>query len=570
MPNQRRLRSAEQKLGEFNPNAYSIFDPGSNPKDIAVWQPSGTINDLSNLPTPEPALQTKAEQFLQQAAGSGSHLGAAPEWAYNIEWITDHADLLFAADSPLFVLGCAPIRDATRRNIIATLETEYNYDVYEATDVDCSAEEFLTPTIIPIKAAARRDSDDDAVLVQYKNHPMSDGVLANEQANLAMGDHIWKIDPRHAPTVIGWTCSDIMDGDLRGEVESFAQQFDTVVVHVQCNPGPFNETWVDFRNRIFDGSDNRVTYVCANWASDTFDAGDEEFGYSGVYTKAKRRSPLYRYDTTYDNGGLVGTKPGYRCDYVWLMPNDAVSRIQFKRPDPGTTGAGAASFSLPRIYQTWTWDSSANTYLEDSPGVPECNGTAYDEWLSKLPDSPLARELMAAIALGKINFDQLPDEKLMPDTDFDWSALETLTDADGTERLGHVLSLHQRRTDPSPKEEVEWLVDMLDKAAELDICMDQEFSLENVPMNAEYEDKDIKVCLTVLDGWGEHREQKGATQLSNWIQRRVDRRFRPLAVTMDRSSGLVLKTLEGYEDVTQVDQDPEEVSSAGGLVRVDR
>lgn len=570
MSNQQRLRSAERKLGELIPDTYSIFDPGSNPKDIVIWQPSGTIDDLSNLPTPEPALQTKAEQFLQRAVESGCHLGAAPEWAYNIEWITDHVDLLFAADSPLFVLGCAPIRDATRRDVIETLDVEYNYDVYEATDVDCSADEFLTPTVIPIKAAARRNSDANAVLVQYKNHPMSDRVLANEQANLALGGHIWKIDPRHRPTVIGWTCSDIMNGDLREEVQGFARQNDTVVVHVQCNPGPFNETWVDFRNQIFDGSDNRVTYVCANWASDTFDAEGEKFGYSGVYTKAKRRSPLDRYDTTYENGGLVGTKPGYRCDYVWLMPNDAISRMQFKRQNPGTTGPGAASISIPCVYQTWTWNSSESRYTEDCPGVSECNGTAYDEWLSKLPDSPLARELMAAIALGKINFDQLPEENLAPDRHFDWEALETLTDADGVERLGHVLSSHRRRTDPSPSEEVDRLVHMLDKAAELDICMDAEFSLEDVPMNAEYEDKDIKVCLTMLDGLGEHIEQKGATQLSNWIKRRVDKRFRPLAVTIDPSSGLVLKTLEGYEDVTQVDQDPEEVSSAGGLVEVEQ
>ncbi|WP_255170120.1 hypothetical protein [Natrononativus amylolyticus] len=450
------------------------------------------------------------------------------------------------------------------------MEDEYNYDVYEATDVDCSADEFLTPTIIPIQAAARQDSDDGAVLVQYKNHSMSDGVLANEQANLATGDRIWKIDPRHAPTVISWTCSDIMDGELREDVESFAREFDTVVVHVQCNPGPFNETWVDFRNQIFDGSDNKVTYVCANWASDTFDTEDEEFGYSGVYTKAKRRSPLDRYDTTYENGGLVGTKPSYRCDYVWLMPNDVVSRIQFKRPNPGTTGAGAPSFSLPRVYQTWTWDSSASTYLEDCPGVPECNDTTYNSWLSQLPDSHLARELMAAIALGKIDFDRLPKEELVPDMAFDWAALETLTDADGAERLGHVLSSHRRRTDPSPSEEMERLVHMLDKAAELNICMDDEFSLKDVPMNAEYEDKDIKVCLTVLDRWGDVSEQKGATRLRNWVKRRTDMRFKPLVVTMDRSSGLVLKTLEGHEDVSQMNRDPERVSNPGGLVRVDR
>lgn len=570
MSSPQRLRSADQELGGIIPDTYPIFDPGSNPKDIVVWQPSGTINDITTLPTPEPALQAKAKQFLQRAVECGCHLAAAPEWAYNIEWITDHMDYFFAADSPLFVLGCAPIRDITRQEVITNIEDEYNYDVYEATDVDCSTDEFLTPTIIPIKAAARQDSDDNALLVQYKNQPMSDGVLENEQANLATGDCIWKIDPRHASTVIGWTCSDIMDGELRGKVQSFACECDTIVVHVQCNPGPFNETWVNFRNQIFDGSDNRVTYVCANWASDTFDAEGEGFGYSGVYTKAKRRSPLDRYDTTYENGGLVGTKPGYRCDYVWLMPNDVVSRVQFKRPNPGTTGAGAPSFSLPRVYLTWIWDSTTSRYLEDSPGVPECTDVPSDAWFSQLPDSPLARELMAAIALGKINFDQLPDEELVPNEDFDWVTLGTLTDTDGIERLGHVLSSHRRRTNPSPDEEVENLNDMLVTVAELDICLDDKFSLEDVPMNAKYEDKDIKVCLTVVYGWGNVNEQKGATRLRNWVKRRTDTRFKPLVVTVDPSSGLVLKTLEGHEDVSRVDHDPERVSSPGGLVRVDR
>lgn len=569
MSNGQRLRSTDQVSGGLIADAYSIFNQGTNPKDVVIWQPTGRIDDTTNLPTPEPALRGKAEQFLQRATESGCHLGVAPEWAYNIEWITDHADYLFAEDSPLFVLGCAPIRQDTRRAVVETLRDECNIDVYEATDVECSDDEFVTPTIIPIKAVARQDEDDDAVLVQYKNQPMSDGVLENEQANLATGDHIWKIDPRHAPTVICWTCSDIMDGELRGAVQGFARQYDSIVVHVQCNPGPFNETWIDFRNQIFDGSDNKVTYICANWASDTFDAGGDQFGYSGVYTKAKRRSPLDRYDTTYDNGGLVGTKPGYRCDYVWLMPNDIVSRIQFKRENPGSTGAGAASFSLPRVYQTWAWDTSASMYLENCPGVPECNGTAYDAWLSQIPESPLARELMAAIALGKISFDQLPTEELAPATDFDWGVLDTLTDSDGAEWLGHVLSSHRRRTDPSPDEEVERLALMIDTAAELNIRMNNQFTIEDVPMNAEFEDKDIRVCLTVLERWGDVSERKGAAQLNNWINLRTDTKFKPIVVANDPTSGLVLKTLEGHEDVTQVDHDPEQVTNPGGLVRVD-
>lgn len=570
MSSTRRLRSAERRIGELSSEAYSIFKYGEDTKDIAVWQPNGAVEDVVNLPTPAGEMKLKAKEFLERSVESRCHLAAAPEWAYDISWVNEHSDYLFAEDSPLFVLGCAPIRDSTREDVVDTLDTETDYDVCENDDIECDSDEFLTPTIMPIKATARQNSDDGAILIQYKNHPMSDGVNPNEQANLVEGDFIWKIDPRDAPNVIVWTCSDIMDGTLRQCVERKALRTDTIVVHVQCNPKPFYQTWIDFRNQIFDGADNKVTYVCANWGELTFDGDAKQLGYSGVYTKARCRSPLDRYDTTYENGGLIGTKPGYRCDYVWLMGTDVISRVQFKRPDPGTTGAGAASFSLPRIYETWAWDSSASSYLEATPGVPECGDQECYEWRSNLPESPLARELMSTIALGKIDFESLPEEGLSPEEDFTWAGLETLTDKDGVERLGHVLSSHPQRSGREPNEEVEDLLCSLEKAGDLGIRMNDEFALEDVPMNATYEDRPIKVCLTVQQGLGATSEQKGAKRLTEWVIRRDNKRFKPIAVIQDAQDGLVLKTLKDHEDISRIDHDPEDVSTTGELVRVDR
>lgn len=563
-----RFLSAGRRLDGFIPNSYSIFDRREDIKETLIWQPSGSINNLQNLPTPDEGMKDKADDFLQKANSNTCHIAVAPEWAYNIQWVNDHSGSLFNDDSPLFVLGCSPINESERQDVIESLEADY--DVYEDPDVECDSDEFLTPTIIPIKSASRRESATDAILIQYKNSPMSDGVLPNEQANLAQGDSIWKIDPRDAPSVLVFTCSDVMDDDLREDVERYTRQNDTFVVHVQCNPDPFNETWVDFRNQSFDGSDDKVTYICANWGEISFSGKTNWFGYSGVYTKAKDRSTLDRYDTTYQNGGLVGTKPRYHCDHVWLMPNDVLSRVQFNRPNPGTTGAGAASFSLPRICDTWTWDSATGDYSIETPGVSECDDQVCQKWRSQLPGSPRARELVAAIGLGKIDFEELPSEELDPESDIRWAAIETLTDIDGVERLGHILATHPRRLDPSPGEEVELLVKAVEKAGEIDICINDQFELEQVPLNAEYESKNIDVCLVALSRPGKAQEQKGAKWLNEWVARRDDKRFKPIAIAIDETDGMVLKTLEGHEDVSRIDHDPERVSTTGGLVRVDR
>ncbi|NHN41836.1 hypothetical protein G9C85_09360 [Halorubellus sp. JP-L1] len=514
-------------------------------------------------------MEQKAESFLRQANDTECQLAVAPEWAYNIEWVLNHRDYLFANDSPLFVLGCAPIQDHTRQRVFEKLEEEEEFEVIETEDVECSGDEFLTPTIIPIKPAARVESSKPAVLVQYKTQSMSEGVLPNEQANLACGGSIWSIDPRNGSNVIVWTCSDIMNGDLREEVAHAARQYDSFVVHVQCNPDPFHQTWIDFRNDAFNGSDFKVTYVAANWGQITIDGDTHWFGYSGVYSKAKTRSPLYRYDTTYDNGGLVGTKPGYHCDHVWVMANDAVSRLQFERQNPGDTAGGDASFSQPRIMDTWSWDESANSYNASTPGVPECTHQACDDWRAKLPDSALARELSTAIALRNINFDELPDGEsdFDPARDLTWAAVETLSDRDGTERLGHVFSDHSRRRS-SPVPDVQHLVEVTDWVANHGLCMDDEFSLSDVPMNARYTDKPVQACLMTTNRVSPEEEDEAAEELHNWVLQREPQRFKPLVATLSASDGLVLKTLKNYEDAGRVSHGSEDVSNTGGLVRV--
>jgi hypothetical protein len=89
-------------------------------------------------------------------------------------------------------------------------------------------------------------------------------------------------------------------------------------------------------------------------------------------------------------------------------------------------------------------------------------------------------------------------------------------------------------------------------------------------MNAEYDDKPIEVCLVVVREFGDASEKRGEAQVNNWVQHRDDRRFRPIVVTPDVNDGIVLKTLEDYEDISRVDQDTEDVTTAGGLVRLDQ
>lgn len=106
MPASDRIRSTREIGGGLREGAYSIFDGSPVDKQIAVWQPAGEIEALTEMPAPQ-NMKSKAESFLETAVDN-SHFAAAPEWAYNIEWVTEHDDLLFDSGSPLFRLRMFP------------------------------------------------------------------------------------------------------------------------------------------------------------------------------------------------------------------------------------------------------------------------------------------------------------------------------------------------------------------------------------------------------------------------------------------------------------------------------
>lgn len=412
--------------------------------------------------------------------------------------MTEHEDILFDSDSPLFVLGCAPIRIEEMSNIREQLEADYA--VFGESVPDNTDKEFVTPTIIPIKETARKRADEDAILLQYKNQPMGPSANPNERANLAVGNKIWQLDPPNSPSLLVWTCSDVMDHELRTEVERIARQ-GNFVVHVQCNPDPFNQIWTRFRSGIFDGGDD-VIYIAANWGDVTadIDLSNATWGYSGVYAKTCESAHLDDYDDTYLNNGLLGTKPNRYCEYVWALTDDGVSLITTTRRNAATARPGQSVYANPHITHTWTWDK--NAYTGDSERVSECGANVCREWKEMLPDSPRAAELISSIALGEIRVDELPSVE--SNWEMSWSALTNLH-AGEYEKLSHVFASHEHRS--TAKSEPEELAMKLrqafafaeDKRAirPADQCLPKD-----VPVNAKDEDADgnnVPICLSIVE-----------------------------------------------------------------------
>lgn len=560
--------SAQVALEGFTIDSYPLFDQEEVDKRVAIWQPTGRVENLHRLPNPESAMEQKAEQFLRKANESECHLAVAPEWAYNMEWVAEHADLLFSPESPLFVLGCAPMRQSEMEDVIEELQDEYTILPEEVPD--CGSMEFVTPTIIPIRIASNDWDADNAVLIQYKNHPMGDGVNSNEEVNLVEGEFVWRIDPRDSQTaVVVLTCSDILDYDLKSNAQRFARGGNSFVVHVQCNPSPFSDVWTRFRKEIFGGGNERVTYVCANWGKIRTNDAEPGFGYSGVYTKAQKRPPLKKYDKTYSNGGLPGTMPRSHCEFVWVLPDDAISLVEFKRRNPVTAGPGGPSFSNPYVDQNWTWNQ--DTYMENSPGVPECESDVCREWRSSLPDSPRDIELISAIGLGRIDLDEITgSDPFIPDQHIVWSALLNLQSKEN-EQLGHILASHERRYDPQPEEVATKLTKAFELAEqELNICPAEEFQFDKIPVNATYNDRDVPICLTIVDDSTDKPEQRRAKWIYNWFELQgfelQEGGFKPVIVTTDREDGWVLKTITDHEQVDGSVPDPVRVDATGGLL----
>lgn len=308
MPDGENIYSIDSNTGRFQRSAYSIFEDNRK-KDIVLWQPETVVENIQSRPSPTEAEQ-RAESFLSLA--SDSDLAVAPEWGYDVEWVFEQ-DELFSDDSPLFVLGCRPVEIEEMKETVENLREDFHVIGEDVPDEP--GKEFVTPTIVPLRADALGDVDEPVIVIQYKNHPMSEGANPNEADNLATGDRIYHFGPSSGPGIVVWTCSDLLDDDLRDQVATYARR-GNFVVHPQCNPKPFHSEWTGFRSDIFSNRRN-VTYVCANWGLiPGKDGDDEHWGYSGVYTKAREWSSFENYDRTYNNKGLQGVNLSDSVEFV--------------------------------------------------------------------------------------------------------------------------------------------------------------------------------------------------------------------------------------------------------------
>lgn len=549
-----RLRSARDELGGLQRTAYSLFEQSQTDKHVNIWQPTGQIEILDEVPNTADDLKQQATACLELAVSEPCHLTAVPEWAYDIEWVVEHRELLFRDDSPLFVLGCSPVSLTAVEHALDTIEDE-GIKVYHEGVPDEPTKEFVTPTIIPIKPAARSSAAEPALLVQYKNQPMGEGLGQGEQERLACGNAVWKIEPPDGPGLAVMTCSEAMDDELRHEITQYARR-SNMIVHVQCNPSPFNHSWTALRNGLFDGNDH-VAYFCANWKSLTLEGQTEECGYSGVYIKGERRSSLGRYDQTYKNGGLQGTKPEYYCEYIWMMTADAVSRFSFRRKNPRIDRSGHVRTASPKLTTTWTWNEG--DFTRDNPGVEESDEPECELWQAMFPDSPCAAEVLASICLGDID----------PTREITWASIGSLCAGD-KEQLGHFLAAHDHRESPhgTPGETADKLTKLFefsfDKAA---VIPDMEFDHANTPINGTYMGKEVDACVSLLESSASSAETKRSKWLVEWL-RQIGVSFRPLVVINEIGS-TTLQTLKDMEDPTKVISDPEKIDASGGLVEVE-
>jgi hypothetical protein len=574
MPELDRIRDAGEVLTEFDIDRYQIFAENDSQKAVTIWQPSGKVKDPYNWPQPI-GLKAKAESFLQRASNVDTQLAAAPEWGYNIDWIEEHEKYLFAESGPLFVLGCTPVGVDEMKARLAELNS--SYDCFSAEGEDDGTplvpenlgKEFVTPTIIPIAASARSDGADDALLVQFKNKHMSGHDNDVEERKLSEGSAIWGLQFRSGDAVVvPWTCSDVMDPDLPNQVTTYCEEPASYVVHVQCNPDPFNKTWINFREELFE-TDGQVSCVVANW-------GREEqfgrFGYSGVYTSTSNSTTLgTEYNESYERGGLVATRPSYGCEYLCLIPDDIISTVVFRRLTNRGTPSGSATMANLKVAETAVFDATTDTY--------QCTGTAYpadepdvcEEWRKELDTSPLNRELLCAILRAKISTENLPE-------DFDhkrkltWECVDSLN-GEATEELGHLLEDHPRRhgegkITPSTKDHPADITEKLRNALsfaneEAEIVLKPDFDQSDVPVNAEYEWSDVPICLTTLSGSATRAEIDRAKWFVDWLEV-DDIRFKPVALVRE-FDGSSVKTLAGYEDVSRMAHNPEHVDATNGL-----
>ncbi len=580
------LHSAASALEGLTASPYSIFDHKDEEKDVLLWQPSAIVDSLHQFPQPRD-LRGKAESFLKTASEVECGIAAAPEWGYNLQWATDHSELLVGPESPFYVLGCAPVDVDEIEPILSDLEERF--EIFTAEEMRAGDTErtpagqgklFVTPTIIPIKAAARPTSDRDALLVQFKNRYMSARANSAEQKHLAPGNGVWRIDPSNTRTeVLAWTCSDLLEGDLCESAMEFAQQEEAIIVHVQCNPKPFHDSWTQFRAQIFD-TRLPVTYLNANWGT-LFDTNPQKkptyCGYSGAFTKTEDYTTLSEgFNRTCRAGGLAGVNTEQHYEYVCSLPADSISKVRFNRMNPARSPPKAPAMSDVQIITAWSYTD--DTYTEDSE-MPACElpeqPSTCTEWRTDLNQDPVNEELIAGLLRGEVTANT-NGSAFIPHEHLTWNTIESFTAMEG-ESFAPLLRNHQLRDDPktadgisrrSPGRIAYDLKTHLEYVAnEKDIVLDDRFSREKTPINATYRDRLVPIQLSLLETAYEGQEEGRAKWLYDWYEI-MDRKFKPVVIVDQPSSPAVFKTLDGYEDVTGPINNPERVDRANGLTEL--
>jgi len=569
MPDGEDIHSVAMIAGGFERSAYSLFED-CREKEITLWQPGTNVDDISSLPRPREARQ-RAESFLSLAGESD--LAVAPEWSYDVEWMFEH-DEPFSDESPLFVLGCRPVEIDDMREIVKNFDEEGFHVIGE--DVpDEVGKQFVTPTIVPLRAEALSEIDRPTVVIQYKTHPMSEGANPNETEYLATGDRIHHFGPSSGAGLVVWTCSDLLDDELREQVKTYAQR-GNIIVHPQCNPKPFYSEWTEFRSNIFNNKRD-VTYVCANWGSDPgMDIDDAQWGYSGVYAKARKWSSLENYNMTYNNGGLQGANPSNSTEYVWTLVDDGVSRLCVRREGIGPAPAQGLR-PEPQILWSRTWDGSA--YDERVVQIDECGcevcedcdcRTCTDckrmERQRRLPEPPRDAELVTAVTLWRLVVDEI--DSLDTSWDVPMVALKNLR-ANGNEQLGHSFAVHEHRrgnsvernskrfleTFQAATEEYGRSVDPADRCGPLDL-----------PVNATEEgERGVDISLSRLDDPTAGSRRQRLTDITKLLKYQEGKSFKPL-VLMVSATKTRLNRIDGLEDITNGKVEPEDITASGSQV----
>ena len=419
-------------------------------------------------------------------------------------------------------------------------------------------------------------------MIQYKTHPMSEGANPNEADNLATGNRIHHLGPMSGTGVVVWTCSDLLNDDLWEQVATYAQR-GNVVVHPQCNPKPFHSEWTDFRSRIFNNRRD-VTYVCANWGNVPGVGGDDvQWGYSGVYTKAREWSSLENYNRTYNNRGLQGASPLSSAEYVWTLVGDGVSSVRVRREGNGSAPAQGLR-PEPQILCTRTWDGSA--YDDQPEKVDECGCEVCDncdcrtcsdceraERQRRLPNSPRDAELLAAITLWRLEMDEV--DGLEKRWDVPLAALENLR-ANRREELGHSFAAHGHRNGNSVATNTRRLLGTFDAAGGRygrSIDPANQCGPLDIPINATDGGEDgVDISLSRLDDPTSGTRRKRLAEIAELWNYQGDRNFKPL-VLMVSPDDTELRRIDGLEDVTKGTFQPEDVtasSSSVELVEVNR